>query len=138
MENSTKVGSIMTADVYSVSDQATLKQVIAYLRKHKVRHLPVVAENRVVGMISRTDIDRLSFGGLFDNQEDADEALDEILTVPQVMTSKPRVVSPQASIKEVAEIFTQEDYHALPVVEEGQLKGIVTTTDVIKYMLSNY
>jgi CBS domain-containing protein len=98
----------------------------------------VVAENRVVGMISRTDIDRLSFGGLFDNQEDADEALDEILTVPQVMTSKPRVVSPQASIKEVAEIFTQEDYHALPVVEEGQLKGIVTTTDVIKYMLSNY
>jgi len=54
------------------------------------------------------------------------------------MTSKPRSVSPDSTIREVAEIFSEEEYHALPVIEDGQLKGIVTTTDVIKYMLEQY
>lgn len=42
------------------------------------------------------------------------------------------------SIRDVAEILSTEEYHALPVVEDGKLVGIVTTTDVIKYMLEQY
>jgi CBS domain-containing protein len=55
-----------------------------------------------------------------------------------VMTSKPRTVESSDLIKEVAEIFAKEEYHALPVVDGGELKGIVTTTDVIGYMLEQY
>jgi len=54
------------------------------------------------------------------------------------MTQKPRTVEASLSIREVAEILTTEEYHALPVVENGHLAGIVTTTDVIKYMLEQY
>jgi CBS domain-containing protein len=54
------------------------------------------------------------------------------------MTNKPEVVDAETSIKEVAEIFAHKGFHALPVVEGKELKGIVTTTDVIKYMLEQY
>jgi CBS domain-containing protein len=92
----------------------------------------------VSGIISATDINRLTFGSLFENQEGADEAVLEMLSIPQVMTSKPRTVNSEDSIKDVAEIFSKEQFHALPVVDGDELKGIVTTTDVIRYMLEQY
>jgi CBS domain-containing protein len=48
------------------------------------------------------------------------------------------VVSEDDSIKDVAEIFVNEEFHALPVVAGHELKGIVTTTDVIRYLLDQY
>ena len=61
-----------------------------------------------------------------------------MLSISQVMTQKPRTVEASLSIRDVAEILASEEYHALPVVENGQLVGIVTTTDVIKYLLEQY
>jgi CBS domain-containing protein len=55
------------------------------------------------------------------------------------MTSKPRVVKESATIYDVAKILSKEEFHALPVVDNGdQLVGIVTTTDVIRYLLDQY
>jgi len=116
----------------------SLKDIMATFKKEKIRHMPVTNGNKVVGIISATDLNRLTFGGLFDNQANSDEAVLDMLSVPQVMTSNPRTVSPEDAIKDVAEIFASEPFHALPVVEGDALKGIVTTTDVIKYMLDQY
>ena len=91
-----------------------------------------------MGIISRTDINRLTFGALFEGQEGADEAILDMLTISQVMTSKPKTVSSDSIIRDLAEIFVKEDFHALPVVDNGELKGIVTTTDVVKYFLEQY
>ncbi len=138
MKKREPVSYIMTKDVYVVQETHRLTDAVAILKKHKIRHLPVMKGNEVSGIISRTDINRLTFGALFDNQEGSDEAVLEMLSITQVMTSKPRTVSPNDSIRDVAEIFAKEEYHALPVVENGELKGIVTTTDVISYMLEQY
>jgi CBS domain-containing protein len=129
------VSSIMTPDVYVVQETTPLKDVVKLLRKLHVRHLPVVSGVKVIGIISRTDINRLTFGALMENQEDADEAILEMLSVSQVMTAKPKSISPDESIKALAEVFVKEEYHALPVIENEELVGIVTTTDVIKYLL---
>ena len=138
MKNREPVNNIMTKDVFTVQVNDKLTKVLELFRKHKIRHLPVLSGNKIVGIISRTDINRLTFGALFDNQEGVDEAVLEILSIPQVMTSKPRVVDVDDHIKSIAEIFANEEYHALPVVENDILKGIVTTTDVIKYLLKQY
>ena len=64
-----------------------------------------------------------------------------MLTISQVMSHKPRVVKASDSIKEIAEILSKEEFHALPVVDDqddAKLVGIVTTTDVIQYMLEQY
>ncbi|EKB50653.1 CBS domain-containing protein [Cecembia lonarensis] len=138
MKKREPVSNIMTNKVYSVQENAPLQEVVALFRKHKIRHIPVLDGNKVSGIISRTDINRLTFGALFENQEGADEAVLEILTVPQVMTGKPKMVNSNDSIRDVAEIFANEEFHALPVVDGEELKGIVTTTDIIKYMLEQY
>lgn len=128
----------MTKNVATVQVSDDLHDVIDLVKKNHIRHVPVLEGHDVVGIISSTDINRLTFSSLFENQEGADEAILEMLSISQVMTQKPRTVEAALSIKEVAEILASEEYHALPVVENGQLVGIVTTTDVIKYLLEQY
>lgn len=62
----------------------------------------------------------------------------DMFTVPQVMAKTPEVISSEATVKEVAEILSKREFHALPVVDNGDLVGIVTTTDLIKYLLAQY
>jgi CBS domain-containing protein len=138
MKEKELVNHIMTKHIYTVNESDKLQDAVAIIRKHRIRHIPVMNGKSISGILSRTDLNRLTFGALFENQEGGDEAILEMLTIPQVMSSKPRTVSPTASIRDVAEIFVKEEYHALPVVDNGELKGIVTTTDVIAYMLEQF
>ncbi len=128
----------MTKTVVTANEKDDLKTVVEKLKKNTIRHIPIVKGKEVVGIISRTDINRLTFGALFEGQEGADEAILDMLNISQVMTSKPKTVSSDMVIKDLAEIFAKEDFHALPVVDHDELKGIVTTTDVIKYLLEQY
>lgn len=139
MKKREPISHIMTKSVITVSQNDDLKNVVEKLKSNSIRHLPVVNGKEVIGIISRTDINRLTFGALFEGQEGADEAILEMLTIPQVMTSKPKTVSSDLIIRDLAEIFVKEEFHAAPVVDKGELKGIVTTTDVLKYFLEeNY
>jgi CBS domain-containing protein len=94
-----------------------------------------LGDRKVVGIISRSDINRLTFGAIFDNQDSSEESILEMLSITQVMSANPKVVSTKDSLQKVAQIFAEEEFHALPVVEDGKLKGIITTTDIIKQML---
>lgn len=138
MKKREPVSNIMTREVISVSENDKLEAAVKIFRKHNIRHLPVRKGNRITGMISRNDINRLTFGALFDNQEGVDAAIIEMLTIPQVMKADLQVVSSDTAIRDVAKIFSEAEYHSLPVVDDGELKGIVTTTDIIKYLLEQY
>jgi CBS domain-containing protein len=132
------ISHIMTKSVVTVNEKDDLKKVVEKLKKHAIRHIPIVRGKDVVGIISRTDINRLTFGALFEGQEGADEAILDMLTIAQVMTSKPKTISSDTIIRDSAEIFVKEEFHALPVVDNGELKGIVTTTDILRYFLEQY
>lgn len=132
------VSTIMTKDVFTINEDDKLQDAIKLIKRKKIRHLPVMKGKRVSGILSRSDIDRLSFGALFDNQDTADDAVLNMLSISQVMTGKPRIIHSDDSIQQVAEIFANEEYHALPVVDHWECKGIVTTTDVITYLLKHY
>ena len=138
MKKREPISHIMTKSVVTVNQNDDLKEVVAKLKSNSIRHIPVVNGKEVIGIISRTDINRLTFGALFDGQDGADEAILDMLTISQIMTSKPKTVSSDTVIKDLAEIFVKEEFHALPVVDNGVLKGIVTTTDVIRYLLEQY
>ncbi|MBS7255154.1 CBS domain-containing protein [Flavobacterium branchiicola] len=138
MKKREPISHIMTKTVVTANEKEDLKTVVEKLRKNAIRHIPIVKGKEVIGIISRTDINRLTFGALFEGQEGADEAILEMLTISQVMTSKPKTVASDITVRDLAEIFAKEEFHALPVVDNGELKGIVTTTDVIKYFIEQY
>ncbi|HMQ00688.1 MAG TPA: CBS domain-containing protein [Cyclobacteriaceae bacterium] len=141
MKQRALVSSIMTRDVFTVQIDEKLEDVLRTLRSKKIRHVPVLHAKQLVGIISKTDISRLTFSGLFAGEDEVDEAILNMLNISQVMTHKPRVVNESDTIKEVAKILASEEFHALPVVKDNdhsELAGIVTTTDVIKYLLEQY
>jgi len=140
MKKRESIANIMTKQLVTVELNETLLNAKHLMAKNKVRHIPVVEGKKLVGILSRTDIMRLSFGNVFENQENADDAILEMLSIEQVMSHKPLTVKVDLSIKEVAGVLAEKEFHALPVVEgdDEKLVGIITTTDVIKYMLSQY
>lgn len=141
MKKKEPVSTIMTKHAYTVQLTDSLYQVSDLIRKHEIRHVPVMEGQKLVGIVSKTDVNRLSFSGLFAGEGEADEAVFDMLTIAQVMSQKLRVVKSSDTIRTVAEILAKEEFHALPVVDEhdeSKLAGIVTTTDVIRYMLEQY
>lgn len=142
MKKREPISHIMTKSVHTLNLKNSLEDAETAFRKHGVRHLPVVSGHKLIGMLSLTDLARISFvdsyGELNDHEGDVDTAVYSMLSIEQVMAQKVETVDINATIREVAEILSNREYHALPVVEDGQLAGIVTTTDLIKYLLDQY
>lgn len=139
MKKREPVSSIMTTELVTVQKgKHNLRDVKDIFRKKNIRHIPVMDGDKLIGIISKNDIMRLSFGSMFDNQGEGDEAILDMLTIDQVMSSHPMNVNSETAIKDVAEIFVKEQFHSLPVSDEGKLVGIVTSTDVIRYLLDQY
>jgi CBS domain-containing protein len=141
MKKKEPVSTIMTRTIHVVRIDDKLTDALEKIRKYGIRHIPVIHGKQLVGIISKTDLNRLTFSSMFAGEEDADEAVFDMLTISQVMSHKPRVVKASDTIYEVAKILSKEEFHALPVVDdkdETLLIGIVTTTDVIQYMMEQY
>ncbi len=130
------ISTIMTADVITLKAKDSLDKAEHLFKKHKIRHIPVVDKKRLVGMLSMNDLLRISFAdGAYREEDNISSSIYEMFTIPQLMRNKLTTVSSTNSIKEVAEIFVQSEYHSLPVVDNDRLVGIVTTTDLIQYLL---
>ncbi|MBK7504033.1 MAG: CBS domain-containing protein [Bacteroidetes bacterium] len=135
MKKREPVSHIMTKNVHSVLETADLRTVAGIFKSENIHHLPIMRGHEIVGIISSSDINRLSINTLYDNQDGGLDAILDSLTLGHLMTQNPVVVETTDSILEIAEVFANANFHALPVVEGQELKGIVTTKDIIKYFL---
>lgn len=94
------------------------------MRQHHIRHLPVVRDGRLCGILSERDI--LGYRARIDRDEAWWRA-----PVDDVMTSPAQTAGPDDSITEAAGRLAVSKIGALPIVERGQLIGLVTATDVL-------
>ncbi len=138
MTTKAPVSSIMTKNLIIADISDDLRHVSTLLKRNHIRHIPVVSGDKLVGIVSKSDILRLSFGDIYEGREQADDTIFDLLKLEQVMVSDPKTVETNDTIRTVAEIFAHEEFHALPVVEGGKIVGIVSTTDIIKYLLEQY
>lgn len=138
MKRNVPVSSIMTKNVIKLNLSDTLTKAEGLFKKYHIRHIPVVNGNIIIGMLSYTDLLRISFADAVYDDEEIDVTVYNMFSVEQVMARNLVKVSPDNTIKEVAEILSKNEFHALPVVEGDLLVGIVTTTDLIKYLIEQY
>ncbi len=133
------VSNIMTTSLITLNANDGLDTAERLFKKHGIRHIPVVDGEKIIGMLSLTDLLRISFAdGAYEDEDEVETLVYNMFTVPQVMAKNLDSVSPDTNIKEVAELLAQKEYHALPVVQQEKLVGIVTTTDLINYLLEQY
>jgi CBS domain-containing membrane protein len=136
MKNIDPISTIMSTKIIALNREDDLEKAEILFKRHKIRHIPVVKEDVVIGMLSYTDLLRISFADAIDDTDTEVETLVyNMFTIDQVMAKNVVTVPSDATIKEVAEILSKKEFHALPVVDDGRLVGIVTTTDLINYLL---
>jgi CBS domain-containing protein len=116
--------NLMTAPVKSVSPGTPLSDIAILLAEERIGGVPVTdSEERVLGIISEADIMNALLKGL------------PLRTpVEEVMTSPVHTVDEFDLTNEVMELFRKHRIHHLPVVREGKLLGMITPSDVIRFL----
>ncbi|WP_068597656.1 HPP family protein [Vaginella massiliensis] len=140
MKQRVPVAQIMSKNVIAVNPTKKLSEVDSLFKEYNIRHIPVTDGSKLIGVMSKSDLAKLVFRD--PNQEIGEEmlrALYDNFALRDVMVSNPVTVTGDTHIKEVAEILANQTFHSLPVVDEnGDLIGIVTTTDLLNYLLEQY
>lgn len=130
------VSSIMSSNLITVSSTDKLQVAKDLFTEKNIHHLPVLEDEKLVGILSNTDY--LYFIRPLD--KDSNEPyLNEIrlknYTIGEAMTSRVVSVSPNDSLESALEILTENIFHALPIVSGEELVGIITTHDILFKLL---
>lgn len=129
------ISEIMSKNPITIDVSASLYEVEKQLNQHSIRHLPVVDGEKLVGVISRSDLLRISITDLNEAEDGVESVIFDNYTIPQVMTKVPVFIDISSTLKDAAQLLTRQSFHSLPVLDNGKLVGIVTTTDLIRYWL---
>jgi acetoin utilization protein AcuB len=125
------VRHFMTAPVTSLPSSASLLEAGLLLRAGRIRHIPIIDDGRLVGILSDRDIQRCAPSMLSRVSADEYNAIFENTLVARVMTRNPQHISPDAPLKSVATVLREHKVGCLPVVENGQVVGIITKDDML-------
>jgi len=115
------IHTIMTKNPISLSPRHTIADVESLFKHHRIHHLPVVDEGKLIGLVTTYD--------LWNHAHSSPTKT----FVTDVMNTRIVRISPEDKIGTAAELFLDNRFHALPVVKDEKLVGIVTTFDVLKY-----
>lgn len=142
MKQRVPVSQIMTKNLETLTTNQSLYEAENLFKKHDIRHIrhiPVVEGKNIVGVLSYSDLLKISYADVTDGEEAVEAVVYDMFTIPQVMAKVPLTVTADTTVKEVIEILAKQTFHSLPVVENGnELVGIVTTTDLLNYFLEQY
>jgi CBS domain-containing protein len=136
MQNTDSVGALLrdkaqlrdkASAIQTISPTATVFDAIAMMAERNIGALPVVQNGKLVGMLSERDYTRkvMLMG------RTSRETL-----VSEIMTQKPVTVGPDNTVNECMEIMTEDRVRHLPVVENGELIGILSIGDLVKWIIS--
>ena len=133
------ISTIMTKNIIALTREDDLERAEMLFNRHKIKHIPVVSGEAIIGMLSFTDLMRISFAETPDEENNSVESVVyNMFTIEQVMVKDVVTVTSQTTIKEVAQILAEREFHALPIVDGGDLIGIVTTTDLLNYFIKQF
>jgi CBS domain-containing protein len=117
------VSSIMTTQVITVNINDKLSKVKEIVTQKRIHHVPVVDGKKLVGIITTGDL--LWLDKKF---EDYDK-----INVSDVMTRKIATLEPDDKVGSAAEVLLEHLFHCVPITKDGELVGIITSHDIMKY-----
>ncbi len=142
-----KVKDIMSKDVKTVSPDSSVEDVAKILSENDMSGLPVVENEKLVGIISESDLivqdKKLHFpdyinviGGIIylESYKNFKKEFKKFTAskVKDLMSKKIITVSPDDTVQDAATIMSEEDVNRLPVLEDGKLVGIITRGDIVR------
>jgi acetoin utilization protein AcuB len=137
MAEKMRVRELMSARVTSLRQDDTLDIADGVMCMGRIRHLPVVDGGTVVGVVSQRDLFRSALGTALAFGIRGPQELMRSLDVRDVMSAPAVTIAPDASVQDAARTMAEKRIGCLPVVEKGKLVGILTETDILRYVTSH-
>ncbi len=147
MNTDASVASIMSTDVVSVAPETSVTEVAQLMVDHDISGIPVVDDGILVGLVTEVDVvsreidvDPPAYGTFLDAifrfpWDRSDEELRRVLasTAGELMTRDVKTISPDAPIRDAANMMFKQELNPLPVVDEdGRLLGIISRSDIVR------
>lgn len=126
------VEKIMTKNPISISPNDPISHVGELFSQNKIHHLPVVDNGKLVGIVSKSDY--LFFRRGYSKETVMDEHRIKKHTASEIMIKGVAKMEPTDRINVSLEIFKENLFHAIPVVDNETLIGIITPLDIIKHL----
>ena len=139
MRKNDPVSHIMTKTIVTLDLSDPVSKARRLFEESGIHHLPVVSGEELVGLLTWTDFLRISFGE-FGNQDvrSLDAMLDHTYKIKDVMIANPVTMPASGTVRDAAHILSSQGFHSVPVVDGKKLAGLVTSTDLIRYLVEQY
>lgn len=120
------ISHVMTTNVKTVQINQKMSEVLRILSENQIHHVPVIDVRKLVGIISTTDIIRLNI-----TVSTADG-----WSIERVMKKNLVTIEIRDTVRKAAQLMSDGIFHSLPVIDkDGHLVGIITSTDLIRYLV---
>lgn len=134
--NTEPVRNWMTQSLITITPQTTLPELQRIMLEHRIRRLPVVKADKLVGIVTLGDIREAKPSDATTLSIYELNYLMDKLTAKDFMTPSPITIAPDATIAEAARLMVEHKIGGLPVVDHGKLMGIITETDLCRVLVS--
>jgi CBS domain-containing protein len=130
------VHDIMMSSPVTLSPDDNLDLANNVISLGRIRHIPIVEAGKLVGLISERDLIGAAANRIFGLKKKSKSALLKSVPVKEIMRKRLVTVGPEATIKNAARLMADKKVGCVPVVTDGALVGLVTTTDILRYVES--
>jgi len=131
-----KIRNIMTTEVVTLKVDEELSLASDIMTLARIRHLPIVEGDRLVGIISQRDLFKASLASVIDYDYQVARTHLKTVTIKEIMVKDIVTIAPDATIHEAGRIMLEKKIGCLPVIEDNALVGMVTESDIMEFYVS--
>lgn len=128
------VREIMMGSPVTLKPEDTLDLANDVITLGRIRHIPVVDTGQLVGLLSERDLMGAAASRIFGLRQKSKTALLKSVLIREVMRKRVITVTPETSIEDAARLMADKKIGCLPVVSDGAIVGLMTTTDILRYV----
>lgn len=129
------VGDIISGKVITINIKDDVKKAFELMKSKKIRHIPVLDGEKLVGIITNTDLRQALIPSKSEGAEQTYYFTSKFSTVGEIMTKGTITVTPQTDVEEAATLLLHYKIGGLPVVEGDKLVGMITGTDILEVFI---
>ncbi|MCK5831167.1 MAG: CBS domain-containing protein [Methylococcales bacterium] len=139
MKKNDPISKIMSSELVTVHQGQKLSDVRHIICESNIQHVPVVDGKKLIGLISFTDLMKLNIVISGADERTIDSIIDQQFTIKDVMVTKLTTLGDTDTVRQASKILADSSFHSLPVLDkQKQIVGIVTMTDLIRYLNEQY
>lgn len=131
-----RVEELMARQVETIGRNDNLRRAADVMTRERIRHLPVLEEGRLVGILTQRDVLEAGMSSALGYGEKARREFLVTIPVKEVMTDEVVTIGPQEDARRVAELMLEHQIGCVPVIEGTKLIGLITETDLLRLVVN--